>query len=454
VCPLSDATLFEDPAERPAGEPTFSVRELNQAIAEALGETFPREVWVRGEIQQLRRAQTGHAYFQLAEKDGNRDHVRAVISVALFKNDRTAVNRSLRETPGVKITDGVEVRIRGRVDYYPPAGRLTFVMTGIDPVFTVGKLAADRDRVLRALATEGLLRKNAELELPLVPLRIGLITSGGSAAYGDFVHELESSGHAFHVVHADVRVQGAGAWRRIVFALRRLAEVEPDVVVVIRGGGARSDLAPFDAEPVARAIAGMPVPVITGIGHEVDRTIADEVAHTCCKTPTAAAALLVGEVDACLDRIARYAHRVSLRARSACAMATRELADVSRRINRGVPVALARERALLDARRGQTVDAARRGTRRHLEHIDNVEARVRALDPRRVLERGYTITRDGSGRVLRSAGAVAAGDVLVTETADGSVESTVTAEEERPGKRRRVPRRRADPTGGAEGDAP
>jgi len=414
-----------DEAQDESADDTLSVRELNQAIAEAVVGSFPREVWVRGEIQQLRRSQLGHAYFELVEKDGNRDNVRARISVALFKTDRASVNRTLRATPGVKITDGVEVRIRGRVEFYPPVGRLQLVMTGIDPVFTVGKLAADRDRILRALAAEGVLRRNAELELPVVPLRIGLVTSGGSAAYHDFMHGIVESGHAFRVAHADLRVQGAGAWRRIVYALRALAAHDLDVVVLVRGGGARSDLAPFDAEGVARAITEMPVPVLTGIGHEVDRTIADEVAHTCCKTPTAVAALLVDAVDDYCDQLARLAHRVSLRARSACTMANRELADVARRIQRGVPVALATGARALDAHHTRVRDSAGRCVRTETARVDGVEARVRALDPRLVLERGYTITRTADGTVVRSADAVGAGDELVTETAGGSVRSRV-----------------------------
>ena len=146
-------------------EPTFSVGELNLAISEALVDAFPRQVWVRGEIQQFHASRNQHVYFELVEKDGNRDRVRAALRVALFRNDRPAVNRALKEVPGVKLTDGVEVRIRGRVDFYPPTGRLQLVMNGIDPVFTVGRLAADRERVLRVLAAEDLLRRNATHEL-------------------------------------------------------------------------------------------------------------------------------------------------------------------------------------------------------------------------------------------------------------------------------------------------
>lgn len=416
-----DGVLFADESGELDG--TYSVRELNRAVAEALTDAFPREVWVRGEIQQLRRSAPGHAYFQLAEKDGSRSNVRAVLNVALFRTERAAVNRMLRDAPGIKITDGVEVRIRGRIDYYPPQGRLTFVMTGIDPVFTIGRLAADRDRVMRVLAEEGVLRRNAALGLPLVPLRIGLVTSGGSAAYHDVMHELAASGHAFRVVHADVRVQGAGAWRRIAYALRRLAGEDLDVVVLARGGGARSDLAPFDAEAVARAITEMPMPVLTGIGHETDRTVADEVAHTCAKTPTAAAAMLVARVDEFVEDLDRAAHRVSQRARSAVEMARREIDDAVRVIM-GVPLMLARAGVAIEGHHRRALDAGRRGTRRGGEHVDACEARLRALDPRRVLERGYTITRHG-GRVVRGPADVAAGDELETETAAGTLTSRV-----------------------------
>jgi exodeoxyribonuclease VII large subunit len=422
--PMTDQMRLDTPAEQPE-EVTYTVGDLNQVISGALVDSFPRPVWVRGEIQEFKKSKNGHTYFQLVEKDGDFDRIRGVLSVVLWRDNRPAVNRMLRDTPGIKINDGVEVRIRGRVEYYGGGGRLQFVMNAIDPVFTVGKLAADRERVIQALAAEGVLRQNGLLEVPLVPLRIGLVSSGGTAAYRDFVHGLETSSHRFRVAHVDVRVQGAGAPRRIVYALKHLATRDLDVIVIVRGGGARSDLAPFDSELVARTITEIPIPVLTGIGHEVDRTVTDEVAHTCCKTPTAVADLLVGQVDDYCARLARIAHRVSARARGACSMASRELREAARRVERGVPVALARERALLDGHRRRAADAGRRGVRDAGQRIDMAEARLRALDPRRVLERGYTITRRADGTVLRSAAAVGAGDELVTETADGEVRSRV-----------------------------
>lgn len=429
-------------------EPTYSVAELTGAIAEAIVGALPRQVWVRGEIAHFHVSGNGHAYFDLCEKAERRDHVRARLSVALFRNDRAAVNRMLRDAD-LKLADGVEVRIKGRVDFYPPAGRVQLIMQAVDPVFTVGKLAAERARVLRVLKEEGLLHRQRALELPLVPLRIGLVTSKRSAAYHDFMHELEASGHAFRVYPVDVRVQGQGADRRIMYGLRKLSTLELDAIVITRGGGARSDLAPFDSERLARLLAELPVPVISGVGHEIDRTVADEVAHTCVKTPTAAAALLVEAVDDYCERLARIAHRVSLRARSACAMANRDAADLARRLARAVPVALARERHVLDAHRHRIAERARhrvQDARRRVDdrqhtlrtltsarlraesnRLDTAGARLRALDPRRVLERGYTITRTADGRLVRATSDVEPGTELVTETADGAIRSTVSA---------------------------
>lgn len=436
-----------------AEERTFSVGELTSGVSDAVRRAFPEQVWVKGEVQNLKRYPNGHTYFSLVEKAaGQGDRVKARLDCVLFRDDRPAVNRALKEVPGAELGDDVEVRIRGRVGVYAVQGRLQFVMAAIDPVFTVGGIAANRERVLRALAADGLLDVNGRLPLPLVPLRVGLITSIESAAYHDFVHELETSGFAFQVGAVDVRVQGAAASRRIVWALHELSARSFDVVVVVRGGGSRADLAPFDTEQVAREIAAMSVPVLTGVGHEVDHSVADEVAHTACKTPTACAQILVNQVRSFVQNLDHAAQRVGARARSRAALAARELDDAARRVQRGAPAALARERAQVDQRSGRVEELGRRRTRdaqvalaareravvtaatHHLRRattrLDGSEATLRALDPRRVLERGYTITRTASGRIVRRASDAAVGDELVTELAAGRVASRVERVEE------------------------
>src|SRR5262249_55686266 len=245
-------------------EPTLSVTELNTTIRDALREAIPEKGWVRGEVQGWRKPRPGHVSSQLVEKDERRTRVQAALDVALFRSHLMTVHAALRNAPGIELADDVEVRVKGHIDVYPPTGRLQFIMTGIDPVFTAGALAANRDRVLRQLEAEGLLRANAVHELPDVPLRMGLVTSAASAAYHDFLEELDASGFAFRVGVCDVRVQGANAPRRVVWALRRLARVADglDAVVIVRGGGARADPPPFDSHHVAPALAPLPLPAL------------------------------------------------------------------------------------------------------------------------------------------------------------------------------------------------
>lgn len=431
-------------------EPTLSVTELNTIIRDALRDAVPETVWVRGEVQGLRESRAGHVYFQLVEKDDRRDRVQAALDVALFRSHLMTVHAALRKTPGVELANDVAVRVKGHIDVYPPTGRLQLIMTGIDPVFTAGALAANRERVLRALQAEGLLRANAAHDLPAVPLRIGLVTSAASAAYHDFLDELDKSSYAFRVWVCDVRVQGANAPRRVVWALRRMARLAPviDAVVVVRGGGSRADLAPFDSEIVAREIAGMPLPVLTGIGHEIDHSIADEVAHTSSKTPTACGQRVVERVAEFVDRLDLVSRGIVHRAQSNCTRALGELRDCARRARRTPPAALSRELAALERHRGRAEELGTRaakqaagvldGTERRLvsaggrlaraegRRLDGFEARLRALDPVRVLERGYTITRDRDGRLVKQVAGLSTGDRLVTEFPDGAAASVVS----------------------------
>jgi exodeoxyribonuclease VII large subunit len=428
---------------------TYTVGELNREIRRALDGALPEEVWVRGEVQGIKTYSSGHSYFGLVQKDERRQRVQARLDVVLFRGQQSSVKAQLRELPGAQLRDDVEVRIRGRIDYYEQGGRLQFVMTAIDPVFTIGRLAAERERLLQQLRGQGLLRRNAATELPVLPLRIGLVTSKGSAAYHDFVDELVNSGYAFRVGTVSVRVQGDNAARRIRAGIRRLAKSPIDVIALVRGGGSPADLAPYDTEIVARAIAESPVPVLTGIGHEIDRTVADEVAHTTFKTPTACAQFLVEQVDAVVDRldacsneVVRAAQRrlaadahalvvagrqVSRSARAAGQLARRDLAEHTRRVRRGAPGALIRERADLERRRGRIEEIGRTRPRDATRDLGAAAARLRALDPRRVLERGYTITRDADGQVRKRAAGLRAGTQLVTEFADGRATSTVDA---------------------------
>lgn len=461
-------SLFDDPDVGAVPEPTFSVGELSDAIGHAVRAAFRQEVWVRGEIHDLSRPRSGHVYLTLVEQ--REDGSQASLPVMLSAANKVAVNRALTRAGGsVRMVDGTDVRIRGRLDWYGPRGQLQLRMTAIDPAYTLGQLEVARAELLAKLRSEGLLDRNAALALPPVPLRIGLVTSRGSAAEADFLDELTRSGLAFHVIAVDVRVQGAGAPRAVGRGIASAAARAVDVIAVVRGGGARTDLAAFDDELVARAIAHAPVPVLTGVGHETDRSVADEVAHTAEKTPTACAQLLVARVAEHLGRvedawtvIARLAqrdlaaHDAALRTHGRRAQrcvqtaldgAEQRLDAQAGRARRAGVVATARAEQRLGRDLGRLTGAGRVQLRdatnvldgatrrlaarapRALAEADralaSVEARVRALDPERVLARGWSITTTAAGEVVRTPADVGPGDTLVTRLAGGEVRSTV-----------------------------
>ncbi len=321
------------------GEPTYSVGELADAINGTLRRGFGDGVWVRGEIQGWNE-RGPHAYFRLVD-DG--DNGKAVLNVQFFAPSRARL-RPLLAKNRLRLADGLKVRIFGHLDFFAGSGQLGLKMSGIDPRFTLGDLAMQRDEVLRRLVASGMYDENRRRRLVAAPLRVGVVTSIDSAAWADFSHEIERSGIGFQLRVIDVRVQGESAVPMITAALRSLGRHDDlDVLVLIRGGGARSELATFDDEQIAVAIATSPLPVFTGLGHEIDRSIADEVAHTAVKTPTACAAALV-------ERVTSFAQRTEL-----------AWAAIERQAERAVGSSEGRLHELVLAIRHRTLGAVDRG---------------------------------------------------------------------------------------------
>ena len=466
-------SLFDSPRARVASEPmTFTVAELANRIKQVLGDAFGDELWVEGEIRNLSRARSGHMYFDLVEPDpdkGTGKQPEATISVALFRFNRERVEETLRRQGGMAMEDGMKVRIQGKLDFWPPGGRLQLYMSGIDPNFTLGELEAERLRLLEKLRDEGLLAKNQAVPFPVAPLRIGLVTSNGSAAHHDFYDELVASGLAWEVTLADTPVQGVDAPLLVAAAIRAVGRSGVDVIAVVRGGGARTDLVAFDNEAVARAVANAPVPVVTGVGHEIDRTIIDEVAHEAQKTPTACAVFIVTAARAHLETAEQAWGGVSAWAQRLLGDADQRLMNVSQTTARAAEGHLLRADGRLQSRAGRIRELAETRTRGETRRVDgcaeamrhralaaifdgrrtlgqlkaavavqaqrapraatkelaNLEGRVRLLDPRAILARGWSITRH-SGKVVRNSAPLAVGDELVTTLAEGELRSTVS----------------------------
>jgi exodeoxyribonuclease VII large subunit len=443
------------------------VSQLCGEIRELLNDAFPA-VWVAGEVQRIKQGTRGHVYFELVEK-GDHDSIVGKLDAVIWGADFQRVKRMLAATDQ-RLADGVQIRCRGNLDFYGAGGRLQLTVREVDPTFTLGMLELRRRETLAALAAAGLLERNRSLALPELPLALALITSEGSAAYHDFLAGLRESGYGFRVLFVHAAVQGRDSEREVVSALRVVAAMGVDCAVLIRGGGSRTDLAAFDSRAIAEAIACAPFPVLTGLGHEIDRSIADMVAHTALKTPTKVAEFLIERVvrlDLAVEELRRALRREALapvaaarealgRAERGVSLARLRLAGAGAHVEEHARALARLGRSALRAagRRGvelrvrlavtapRSVERAERERRRRGERLcgtarghlrearatlQGLERLAAQLDPQRTLERGFSITRDGGGRLLRHPAQVESGAVLLSRLAGGLLRSRVEA---------------------------
>ena len=381
------------------GVPSFSVGQFTEVLNHVLKASFDEGVWVEGEIQGLRKPNP-HAYFTLIE---NIDGVKAQLNINLFAGPLRNVQAKLRQQ-GIELKDGLKVRLFGRVEYYGPFGKLNLIATDVDTQFSAGDVAAKREELLRQLMEKGVDKINKRIPVPLVPLRLGIISSSQAAGWADAQQHLTESGIGFAITFCDVRVQGDAAVSQIVAALNSLSRRDDiDLVMLMRGGGSKGDLAAFDDEQIAMAISKCSHPVFTGIGHEIDTSIADIVAHTANKTPTACAQSVIAIVETFLSDL------------SYSAGSLRSLTQTA--------VERARSRIAVSVERLRT--RPRTALERQSQKLMMHAASVRLLDPVTTMARGWSITRDSSGNVVRSISDIKKGDTVVTALADGSITSTV-----------------------------
>ena len=381
------------------GVPSFSVGQFTEVLNHVLKASFDEGVWVEGEIQGLRKPNP-HAYFTLIE---NVDGVKAQLNINLFAGPLRNVQTKLRQQ-GIELKDGLKVRLFGRVEYYGPFGKLNLIATDVDTQFSAGDVAAKREELLRQLMEKGVDKINKRIPVPLVPLRLGIISSSQAAGWADAQQHLTESGIGFAITFCDVRVQGDAAVSQIVAALNSLSRRDDiDLVMLMRGGGSKGDLAAFDDEQIAMAISKCAHPMFTGIGHEIDTSIADIVAHTANKTPTACAQSVIAIVENFLSDLSYSAGSLRSLTQTAVERARSRIAVSVERLRTRPRTALERQ------------------TQKLMMHA----ASVRLLDPVTTMARGWSITRDSSGNVVRSISDIKKGDTVVTALADGSITSTV-----------------------------
>lgn len=304
-------------AERSNDPKVFSITQYGRSVERLLRAQVPK-IWVKGVITQLN--QRGKiAYITLGEFEEGDARPRAVLEVTLWTSELELFNLRFARLP-TPLTLRVELKVAFLLEanYYVPSGRFQPRILDIDEKFTLGELTLTRQRILERLNKDGLIRRNKGAVLIDWPLRVGLITAPGSAAYHDFTTVLLQSGFSFRIAFAGAKMQGEATEATVLYALKTLEKLSLDVICIVRGGGAKTDLVYFDSESICRAIALCPVPVLTGIGHEIDNSLADLVAFSNKITPTDCAKYLESRVTECHARLCAYASELSETWRMEC----------------------------------------------------------------------------------------------------------------------------------------
>jgi exodeoxyribonuclease VII large subunit len=453
-----------------AGPEALSITDLYARVDRAVHSTFPDEVWITGEIRSLKVNANGHCFIDLVDPGNAQGAGAPQLSVKCWANRWRTVRTTL-ERLGITLEAGMVVRAKGEVEFYKVRGSVDFKLSELDTDALMGKVAAERARLIQDLVDENLFDRQRRMLVAGLPLRVGLVASPGTEGYNDFLGGLRGSRLAFDVSVAPTAVQGKDAPIMVATAIRNLQSAPVDLIVVVRGGGSKADLAAFDQEPVARAIANSEVPVWTGIGHTGDQSVADEVANRAFITPTECGQELarvalefwrgVESIGSDLARIARdrlrqsdialasHQRAMSTGARNqldrhadglvhrAKELRTMVRSQIDTRAERLLVVAGATARAGDWAVRNERATLAGRAyrlaglptQRLELEELRAGQRRrlLGAYDYQRQLERGYTVTRGADGSVMRSVAGIVPGTVLATQLADGTISSTVDA---------------------------
>ena len=382
----------------------YTLRQLNLLVRDALEMQLPDEYWVEAELSECRE-RGGHCYMELVEKDEKTNTPTARASAKCWRQTWQLMQPHFERATGQSLRAGLKVLLRVYAQFHEAYG-FSWIVTDIDPTYTLGDMARKRQEIIRQLKEEGVFDLQRELRIPLFAKRIAVISAAGAAGYGDFIRQLEDNdyGFKFEVQLFPAIMQGEQVEGSIINALEQIYSLisQFDVVVIIRGGGATADLSGFDTLALAENVAQFPLPIITGIGHDRDESILDMVSNTRVKTPTAAAALLIDNLLQVLTRIDSAQQRITMAISQRFANQKERLSSLQSII----PVLA--QRILSNAK----------------HRLELIELQLQGYDPQLLLRRGYSITLH-NGRAVRDPQQLKAGDEIETRLEKGIIKSTV-----------------------------
>jgi exodeoxyribonuclease VII large subunit len=392
---------------------SYTLRQLNLLVRDAVETSLADEYWVQAELAECRENR-GHCYMELVEKDEQSHTPIARASAKCWATSWNLIRPHFERNTGQSLRAGMKVLLKVYAQFHETFG-FSWIVTDIDPTFTIGDMARKRQEIIRQLKEEGIFDLQRELQLPLFTKRIAVISAETAAGYGDFCRQLEENeyGFRFEVTLFPAIMQGEQVEQSIINALERIyneALVSPsgdgrgafDCVVIIRGGGATSDLSGFDTLALAENVAQFPIPIITGIGHDRDESILDMVSHRRVKTPTAAAALLIENLKRVADRIEDARQRIPVLALQAISNSRHRVEMAENRLS----VAIDR----------------RLTSQKH--RLENITIQLQGYDPQRLLSRGYSITLY-HGRAVRDPAQLRPGDEIETRVEKGTLKSII-----------------------------
>lgn len=401
--------------------------DLNALVRRSLEQCLPDEYWIQAELSDVRSNATGHCYLEFVQKDSRSNHLIAKARGMIWNNVYRLLKSYFEETTGQLFISGIKVLVKVTVQFHELYG-YSLTVLDIDPTYTLGDMARRRREILKQLEEEGVLKLNKELEMPLLPQRIAVVSSATAAGYGDFCHQLQqnSRGFFFYTELFPALMQGNQVEESVLEALDRInARIDAfDVVVIIRGGGASSDLSGFDTYLLAAACAQFPLPIITGIGHERDDTVLDSVAHTRVKTPTAAAELLIGRMDEAADQLEYLSARFREGISSFLEKEQRRIATYQTRIPSLVVRRLSDARLRVFNAQKDLRQASATLLFRQKHRLELLQQRIGDASPEKLLSRGYSITLK-DGKMVTGISQIAPGDKIVTRMHRGELTSVV-----------------------------
>ena len=426
---------------------TITLLELNRLVREVIECEMPNEYWVEAELSECRESR-GHCYMELVQYEEDRAATPlARASAKCWASKWMLIRPGFERITGQRLHAGMKVLLKVYAQFHEAFG-FSWIVTDIDPTYTLGDMARKRQEIIQQLKAEGVFELQKELRLPLFCQRIAVISSETAAGYGDFCNQLADNpyGFRFETRLFPATMQGEDVEQSIIAALERIYDLPFDAVVIIRGGGATSDMSGFDTLALAENVANFPIPIITGIGHDRDESILDMVSHTRVKTPTAAAAFLIDHLKTVLDAINDAQDRITGYTQQKLSVLKAQLSAIAETLPRIFTTVKTRYEARLDALNNRLIATVRQSLVTHQSRINVFEERLpilldrrlmtekhrlqlieekaKSLDPTLLLKRGYSITLK-DGKALRDATVLRPGDEIETRLANGTIRSTI-----------------------------